>query len=393
MRFELFVGLRYLFSKKRNAFISIVSWIAVLGIAIGAMTLIVVIGVMTGFDRDLHEKIVGSNPHILIEKEGGIDNPGDVREKIRDVEGVLASAPSITGQAVIKHNDRILGVFLRGIDPALETNVTRIDRYITSGVLRLSEKEIIVGKELAGQLNLVPGGKVNLISPVTRRTYDFSVAAIFDSGYYEYDSGLVFISLEEAKRFFDTKGKVNKIGVRVTDVYRANRVKWLIQQRLGPPYWVVSWMDLNKNFFSALRLEKTAMFIILTLIILVACFNIATSLIMIVMEKRKDIGILKSIGASSGSIMFIFTLNGLLIGTLGVLLGVGLGLGLAGALAKYQFVKLPEGMYYLDKIPVQIDSLDVLFIVSAALLISFLATLYPARQAAKLNPVEALRCE
>ena len=309
------------------------------------------------------------------------------------MEGVLASAPSITGQAVIKHNGRILGVFLRGIEPALETNVTRIDRYITSGVLRLSEKEIIVGKELAGQLNLVPGGKVNLISPVTRRTYDFSVAAIFDSGYYEYDSGLVFISLEEAKRFFDTKGKVNKIGVRVTDVYRANRVKWLIQQRLGSPYWVVSWMDLNKNFFSALRLEKAAMFIILTLIILVACFNIATSLIMIVMEKRKDIGILKSIGASSGSIMFIFTLNGLLIGTLGVLLGVGLGLGLAGALAKYQFVKLPEGMYYLDKIPVQIDSLDVLFIVSAALLISFLATLYPARQAAKLNPVEALRCE
>jgi len=393
MRFELFVGLRYLFFKKRNAFISIVSWIAVLGIAIGAMTLIVVIGVMTGFDRDLHEKIVGSNPHILIEKEGGIDNPQVLRKKIRDVEGVVASAPSITGQAVIKHNGNILGVFLRGIDPLLETKVTRIDKYITSGGLRLSEKEIIVGKELAVQLNLVPGGKVNLISPVTRRTCDFTVAAIFDSGYYEYDSGLVFISLEEAKRFFDTKGKVNKIGVRVADVYRANRIKWLIQQKLGSPYWVVSWMDLNKNFFSALRLEKTAMFIILTLIVLVACFNVATSLIMIVMEKRKDIGILKSIGASSGSIMFIFTFNGLLIGMIGVLLGLGLGLSLAGALAKYQFVKLPEGMYYLDKIPVQIESLDVLFIVSAAILISFFATLYPAWQAAKLNPVEALRYE
>jgi lipoprotein-releasing system permease protein len=254
-------------------------------------------------------------------------------------------------------------------------------------------EEILIGSQLAKHLNLYLYDKVKVISPVERKHFEFKIGGIFESGMYDYDATLTYISLNKAKEFFDTGGLIGTIGVRVDDLFLAEEVKKSLIEELGFGYWIKTWMEINKNLFSSLKLEKTVMFIILVLIVLVACFNIISTLIMTVMEKTKDIGILKSLGATRSSIASVFTYCGLIIGIIGTIIGASIGILACYLLKTYKFIKLPADIYYLETLPVNIQWTDSLIIAFSAILISFLATLYPAYQAAKLNPVEALRYE
>jgi lipoprotein-releasing system permease protein len=364
-----------------------------MGVAVGVTALIVVLAVMSGFDNDLREKIVGTNSHIIIEKEGGISDYNGLVNEVNKIPHVKASSPFLNGQALIRRKEQVLGVILRGIDPVREKGVTNIQKYLESGTLELKKNAVMIGKELSLRLGLDIGDTISLISAADPKPKDFKIEGIFNSGMFEYDMNLVFTNLETAQSFYATGNVAGGIGVKVDDVNRADRIKKDVQEKIGFDYWVRSWSELNKNLFSALKLEKIVMFIILALIVVVACFNIASGLIMMVMEKTKDIGILKSIGADNRSIKKIFMLDGFLIGFCGTFIGAIGGFGLCYLLKTYQFIKLPKDIYYIDRLPVNLELSDSMAVIAAAILISLLSTLYPSWQAAKMEPVEALRYE
>lgn len=393
MRYELFLSAKYLLSRRKYSFLSFTTLISMAGVAVGVMALIVVIAVMSGFDSDLKEKITGANPHLYIESLGGMRDPGEVMARLESVKAVTGSAPFIHGQVMVVGKGAVHGVLLRGIDPAREGSVTRLQGAVTEGSFEVGRGEILLGSELARKLNVGVGERMELVSPSRKKGESFDVKGIFHSGMYDYDLNLVFVSLEEAQRLFKMEGKVGGVSARLQDMYQAEEVKKELRERLGPSYQMTSWIDLNRNLFGALALEKTAMFIILTLIVCVACFNIASSLLMTVMEKTKDIGILKAVGSSSRSIHFIFSLQGLLIGLVGTLLGAGGGVGLCALLKRYSFIRLPQDIYYIERLPVEIQWGDSFLIAFAAMVMSWLSTLYPAWRASRLDPVEALRYE
>ena len=402
MFYELKIGLRYIFGRRKEKFISLISYISILGVAVGVWALILVIGVMSGFDTELRDKIIGTSSHIVVDKIGGLDGPADAIKTISSVDGVIACAPFINTQALLADHDRLSSVVVRGIDSELEAQVTDIKKFIKSGSLDLEDgNKIIIGSGLAEQLVLRVGNEISLISAAKKRKRTlgkmretkYVISGIFSSGMYDYDTGVVFISLENAKIFFENPILVSGISVKIDDIYAADQIKKKIQEQLGFPYFTRTWMDMNRNLFNALKLEKTAMFIILILIVIVASLNIISTLIMMVMEKTKDIGILKTIGATNHSIRVIFTMVGLFIGIMGTMLGTAAGLFCAYLLKTYEFIKLPEDVYYISKLPIRIESIEVIWIVAAAVFISFCATFYPAYQASKLNPVEALRYE
>ena len=394
MRYELLVASRYLLAKRREKFISIISLISVLGVAVGVCALIVVIGVMTGFDNELRDKIIGANSHIIVEQEGGIEDSAALIKKIKTEPHVVSASPFLDGQALIRAKDTMQGVSIRGIVSADEARVSKLSSYVMSGSMSaLKGGGMLIGTEMARRFGLRLGDTVSVLSPLDGSSKDFKVAGTFNSGYYEYDSSLAFIDLRDAQELFGAEGKVGGIGIRIDDELLAPQVRVRLQKELGFPFYVKTWIDLNRSLFSALKLEKLAMFWILALIVTVACFNIAATMIMVVMEKTKDIGILKAIGAANNSIRLIFTLQGFIVGAIGTALGVAGGLGLGYLLEKYQFIKLPRDIYYIDRFPVDIQYTDVAAIVVAALAISLLACLYPAWQASRLNPVDALRYE
>ena len=409
MSFEYLIGTRYLKAKQKQAFISMITVLSVAGVTVGVMALIVVIAVMSGFQDDLKSRILGIESHLVLMRYGGpFEDYPSVMEKMETVQGVEAVTPFIYTQVMLRSSGGVSGAVIRGIDP--ETAATVIKGIDTTALSVQTMDEdgetdavrvpgIILGKELARSLHVLKGDMVQVITtkgmispighvPTMRR---FVVKDYFETGMYEYDGSMAYISLDDAQKILRMQGAVSGIEARVTDIYKAREVAEKVVAKLGYPYWVRDWMQMNRNLFSALKLEKTVMFIILALIILVAAFNIASSLIMMVMEKTKDIAILKAMGATDASIRKIFVFEGLLIGALGTFLGVVIGFIMCTLLEKYKFIELPGDVYYLTTLPVNLDLTDVAVIAASAMIICFLATLYPARQASKLDPVEAIR--
>jgi lipoprotein-releasing system permease protein len=407
--FELFVSLRYLAAKRKQTFISIITFISIAGVAVGVMALIVVLAVMSGFEEDLKGRILGVTSHVVVTRyDGPISDWPRLRGKVEKMAGVRAASPFVFTQAMVSKDGNATGVILRGIEPELARKVISLGLNMKEGTLEAlrpespaAEPGIILGRMLARNLGAWVGDTVDLVSPFGQMTpmgrmpkaRQFRVVGIFESGMFEYDSSLGYLSLGSAQNFLGLGQQVSGLELKVGDIYKAGKIAQDVQQRLGFPYAARDWMSMNRNLFSALKLEKAVMFIILTLIVLVAAFNIVSTLIMIVMEKNKDIGILKSMGATRRSIMKIFVFEGLIIGLVGTLCGLLGGIGLCALLARYQFVTLPADVYYISRLPVLMEPLDVVLICSAAILISLVATLYPAWQASRLDPAEAIRYE
>ncbi len=407
--FEISVGLRYMKAKRKQAFVSVISAFSVLGVMLGVMTLIIVLGVMNGFEKDLKEKILGTVSHLVVMSHSSRRVTGwpKLMERINVFDGVKATTPYIYGQAMLATRGVVRGVVIRGIDTRTAGNVISLPRYLLKGTLRDLDPAkdgmggVIVGKELAIMNSLRVGDLVQLISPQGKRTpigaipkvQHFRVVGIFKSGMYEFDANLVYMALEEAQKFFEMGDGVTGIEVNLSDIYEAPKLGNRIEASLGSPYWTRTWKDMYRNLFSAMKLEKIAMFVILTFIVLVAAFNIIISLIMLVMEKSRDIAILKSLGATSDRIMRIFIAQGMVVGVVGTFLGAVAGMGGAALLAKYPIIELPEEIYTISTLPISVAASDVLTTCLVALLICFLATVYPSLRAARLEPVEALRYE
>ena len=408
MSFELFFSLRYLKAKRKQGFISIITGISILGIMIGVMALIVVLAVMNGYREDLLKKILGVNSHIFIlNYNGGITDTEDVIESATKVDGVISATPFIYSQVMIKKDENISGAILRGVDPNTGGKVINIDSMIKGAslsVLKQSEtglKGVIIGSELSRQIGALPGDIVTIVSPVGKLTPlgrvasedNFIVKGLFESGMYEYDNSLLYISLTDAQHFLSLGDEVTGIELRIKDIQDSEEISSTIQDKLGYPYWTKDWKMMNRSLFSALKLEKVTMFIILTMIILVGALNIISSLVMLVMEKHRDISILRTMGASSKSIMYIFIFQGLFVGLVGTLLGLISGSFLCQLLERYKFIKLPPDVYYITTLPVRMEWMDTFLIAFAAIVISFIATIFPSRQASRVNPLEALRYE
>jgi lipoprotein-releasing system permease protein len=407
--FEIAVGLRYIKAKRKQAFISVISAFSVLGVMLGVMTLIIVLGVMNGFEKDLKEKILGTVSHLVVMSHSSrtVTEWPRIMDRISVFDGVEATTPYVYGQAMLSTSGRVRGVIVRGIDIRTAGRVISLPRYLVQGSMDGLAAEadglggIIVGKELAVLNSLRMGEVVQLISPQGKRTpigavpqvRNFRIVGIFQSGMYEFDSNLVYMDLSQAQKFFEMGQGVTGIEVYLKDIYYAPKLGTRIEASLGTTFWTRTWKDMYRNLFSALKLEKIAMFIILTFIILVASFNIIISLIMLVMEKSRDIAVLKALGATSDRIMRIFIVQGMLVGVVGTFLGAVGGIVGSTILAKYPIIELPTEIYTISTLPVSIEVSDVVIICVVALTICFLATLYPSLRAARLEPVEALRYE
>jgi len=407
--YEIFISLRYLKTKKRYGTVSLNTFISIAGVVIGVATSIITLAVMTGFQGYFRDKILSAMPHIVVmDFTGtGIKDQQTLQDKVEKVPHVLATTPFIYGQSMLTTQDRMQGVVVRGIDPNTEPRVTELAKNMIAGKLKDLENSheklpaIIIGEDLARKLGASVGDSVTMVNPLGEETpmglipkmKKFTVVGLFDAGMYDYNITFVYISLADAQKFFDMPGRISGIQVRIDDVYQANSISSIIQKAAGYPYLTRNWMEQNKNFFSALLLEKIGMSLILFVIIIVASFNIIGTLTMIVMEKNREIAILKSMGSSSQSIVKIFMFAGLAIGSVGTAIGVIIGYSAVTMITKTDVITLPKDVYQVSHLPLTISGFDILFISLTALGISFLATLYPAWQAAKQDPVEVLRYE
>ena len=381
---------------------------SILGVALGVGALVLVLGVYNGMSTDLRDKIIGANAHGIVlasnPKAFGADLPG-LMEKIKSTPGVLAAMPFIYTEAMISTSRGVKGVVLRGIDPATAPDVITMLREIP-GALEALEKDgvpgIIIGGELEKRLGADVGDRVNLLSPAGQKSSagyqpsvkPFEVVGDFKTGMFEYDSSLAFASIPAARSILGAPDDYfSGIEITVTDLFKADETAVALAEKLGGPFYVRSWMEMNANIFAALKLEKIGMFILLTMVVMIGSFSIVATLVMLVMEKTRDIAVMMAMGASAKTIRKIFILQGCIIGLLGTLLGYAFGIGLGYLLKKYKFIKLPENVYTLDHLPIIITATDVLVIGASAMLLCFLATLYPASRAANLQPAEAMRFE
>ena len=406
--YEWFISRRYLRAKHRHGFISLISLISVIGITVGVIALIVVLSVYSGFTDGLRDQILGINSHIIVQSvDGPIENYDLSLDQVMTVEGVTGATPYLYAQTLLSGVSGGSGIVLRGIDPQTAKQVISLgDQMIAGSIDDLtSEKDeripsIILGKQLADDLRVGLGGKVRLISPsgpltpmgVIPKIKTCRVVGIFESGMYEYDSSLAYMAIPAVQNFLETGDIVHGIEVTVEKqlLNKADRVAAAIVEKLGPGTIARDWMAMNRNLFAAFKLEKIGMFICVALIILVAALNIISALIMMVMEKSRDIAILKSMGATSRSVMKIFFLQGLVISLTGTVLGVIGGLGLCELLSRYQFIELPSNVYPMTTLPIKVLPADVTFIAICSIVISLSATIYPSWQASRVKPAEVL---
>ena len=409
MRFETFIAFRYLFALRKQSFISIISLFAICGVAIGVGALIVVIGVMNGFSTDLRDKILGVNSHILVTSlRGGMKEYRELAEEAKKVPGVIGVTPFVYSEVMLSTRSGVKGVVLRGIDTTTSDSVLSLAKDMVSGDIGRLENDgdfpgIVIGSELAKRLGLTEGSQVNLLSPsgqsgtvgFTPKVRRFTVAGVFRTGMFEYDSSLGYVSIPAARQLLGFKGDVvSGLEISVDDVYNVEAISQNLRERIESfTVYVRHWQEMNANLFAALELEKSAMFIILAMIVLVGSFSIVTTLVMLVIQKTKDIAVLMSLGAEVKSIRNIFMLQGTFIGLVGTSLGYLIGVPVSLLLKKYQFIKLPSNVYPVDYLPVRLEAVDMIAIGAAAFLLCFLATIYPARRASSLSPSEALRYE
>lgn len=406
--YQIFVGLRYLRAKRRERSISVNTAISISGVALGVTALITVLAVMTGFQEDLREKILGVNAHVVImDYSGELKDYKNVASELETVKGVKAWSPFVLGQVMLSAGKNVHGVVLHGIDPEMEARTTDLLKNMVEGSIDFpvpSEDGLpgmIIGRELARMLGVEIGERVNMISPLGAmgpmgmipRAKGFQISGIFEAGMFEYDANLAYIDIPSAQSFFNMKGSISGVALKLDDIYKAASTAREIKERLGFPYYVRDWMQMNRNLFAALKLEKMAMFVILTLIVLVAAFNIVSTLVMIVIEKSRDIAILKTMGATNRGIMGIFMTQGVVVGLVGTIIGLIGGFVLCYLIQETNIITLPGDVYYLDHLPAKTSVMDFVAVSVSALFISFLATIYPSYRAAKLDPVEPLRYE
>ncbi|MEA1966958.1 MAG: lipoprotein-releasing ABC transporter permease subunit [Thermodesulfobacteriota bacterium] len=405
MSLEFFIAGRYLKAKRKEGFISVISFLSVAGVAVGVMALVIVIAVMSGAEKDFRKRILGVEPHILVMSYSGrVNDYQSALKQAEQIKGVVAISPMVFAQTMIRSSRSLAGAMVRGVDPQCGFSLIKgftskqleKDLFPTGGNNALPG--IILGKELAINIGALKGEKIVLISPSGMISpvgqipslKRFIVTGIFESGMYEYDSALAYVHIKEAQKLMGMKERVSALGVWVDDVFAADAVKKTIVSTLNYPFYAKDWMETNKSLFSALKLEKIAMFIILSLIILVAAFNIASALIMMVMEKTKDIAVLKAMGATDRIVRRIFVIKGMIIGLLGTFFGTVSGILACLLLKKYKFIELPAA-YPFSALPIQLEYMDVFFISFSAVVICFVSTLYPSYRASKMDPVEALR--
>jgi lipoprotein-releasing system permease protein len=415
MNYELFISLRYLRARRQETFISLITVISVLGVMIGVMTLNVVMAVMTGFEETLRDRLLGINAHIALLKSG--DQLSEYEQLVQQVikqEGVVAASPAIYGQVMLTSGSRVSGVVVRGVDPDRVNAVVDLQRYMKQGSIAGLKQQnpvqvqdrtimlpgVIMGERLAAQLGVFVGSPIQVVSPlgsptaigVIPKVRRFVVTGLLNTGMSEIDSTLVFMGLADAQKFFELGDAVSNIEIRVEDVNESREIADRIQLQLGFPYLTEDWTRLWPNLFSALQLEKTVYFLVLLLMVLIGAFNIISTLVMVVMEKRKDIAILMSMGATRASIRKIFLLKGFIIGIVGTTLGLLLGLLVCTLIAQYRF-ELPKDVFLISTVPVRIYFSNFLTVTVASFIVCLLASIYPARQAAKLDPVEIIRYE
>jgi lipoprotein-releasing system permease protein len=402
--FELFIAVRYLLARRKQAFISLISLISAVGVAVGVMALLIVLALMTGLQGELRDRIVGSAAHVYVLKQGGFADTDEEIKKILTVPRVVAAAPVALGMGLAKSAGGSQFISIKGVDPVLERGVTNVDASMRAGSLDAltpvagTLAGIVLGKDLADKLGVSVGDSLEVMTPegnltpfgVSPRNRAFKVVGVFSLGLFEYDSSYGFVHLSVAERLLD-RTRPDLIEVKVDDLFAAPQVAQAIPARLGAEYEAQDWADLNKSLFSALWLEKMAMSITIGLIVMVAALNIIASLVLLVMEKTRDIAILKTMGCSAASIRRIFMLQGLVIGTIGTLAGAIGGGVLIYILDHYRLINVPLDVYQISYVPFRLLPLDFIVVVVSAILVCFVATIYPSRQAAKLDPAQALR--
>jgi len=404
--FELHVAVRYLLAKRKQAFISVISLISIIGVAVGVGAVVIALAVMTGLQQELRDRILGSNPHVYVSRVGGLDDYRAEVARLRGMPGVVGAAPDVLGQALISAGRGANPVQIKGVDPALEPSVTDVQRTMQSGSLESLANRgdeipgIVLGKDLAASLGVAVGDSVQVLTlegvltpmgsrPLSRKR---QVVGIFRLGLYEFDSTYAFVLLQDAMRLFD-KPQVDFIQLRVADVYKAPQVAAYVRDKLGEQYSTEDWTVMNKPLFSALTLEKIAVSLAVGLIVIVAALNIVATLILLVMEKHRDVAILKTMGASARSVTAIFMVQGLIIGLVGTSVGAALGYGLSFIFNHFRLIQVPIDVYQVSYLPFTVLASDFLIVVGTAVVICFLATIHPSRQAARLDPAQALRYE